>query len=123
MTTQATPTTMARPVARIQRIAAAVDDRLGGRDAAVLLHHLASAIGAEAMLIAIENDITMLLPNADWNRVRRDTLRMLGNVREELVPDARVVAGRDTSVVRGARTDRRSRASAAAGARIKPPRR
>ena len=101
MGTQTRRSPTAPTAIRIQRIAAAVDDRPEGRDAAVLLHHLASALGAEAMLIAIEHDIAMLLPLAAWSGIRRDTIRMLGRVREDLAPDARTVAGRHTSVVRG----------------------
>ncbi|HEX5192032.1 MAG TPA: universal stress protein [Solirubrobacteraceae bacterium] len=101
MSTQTHRSTTTRPSIRIQRIAAAVDDRPEGRDAAVLMHRLASALGAEGMLIAIEHDITMLLPLADWDAIRRDTKRMLGRIREDLAPDARTVAGRDTSIVRG----------------------
>jgi len=67
----------------------------------VLCHHLASVSGAEAMLIAIKTDITMLFPYADWNEIRRGTMPMLGRIREKLVPDARIVAGRDTSILRG----------------------
>ncbi|HEX5193195.1 MAG TPA: universal stress protein [Solirubrobacteraceae bacterium] len=97
--TQRSPSTQSAP--RIQRIAAAVDDRLEGRDAAVLVRELAAATGAEPMLIAIEHDIAMLLPLADWDAIRRDTMRMLHRLRDELVPGARTAAGRDTSIVRG----------------------
>jgi hypothetical protein len=95
------PSTSAPPAARVERIAAAIDDRLAGRDAAVLSHHLAAVTGAEAMLIAIEHDNTLLPAHADSDAIRRDTMRMLGRIREELVPDARIVAGRDASVLRG----------------------
>jgi nucleotide-binding universal stress UspA family protein len=101
MSTQTQPATTTGHVTRIQRIAAAIDDRPEGRDAAVLMRALASATRAEPMMIAIENDITMLLPNADWKGIRRDTMRMLGRTRDELAPGARTVAGRDTSIVRG----------------------
>ena len=101
MKTQTHPSTTARPAAHFQRIAAAVDDRSEGRDAAVLMHELASGTGAEAMLIAIKNDITMRLPFADWDAIRKDTMQMLRRSRDELAPGARTVAGRDASIVRG----------------------
>lgn len=112
--------TSAPPADRVGRIVAAVDDRLAGRDAAVLLHHLAAVTGAEAMLIAIEHDNAPLPDDADSNAIRQDTMRMLGRIREELVPEARIVAGRDPSVVRGLeQTD--PGGPPVAGARVKPP--
>ena len=101
MSTQTQPATTTGHATRIQRIAAAIDGRPEGRDAATLMQALASATGAEPMLVAVENDITMLLPNADWKGIRQDTMRMLRRTRDELAPEARTVAGRDTSIVRG----------------------
>lgn len=101
MSTQTQPARTARSAVAIQRIAAAVDDRPEGRDAATLMHHLAAAAGAEAMLIAVEHDISILMPMADWKGLRRDTMRMLAGLRDELAPGAGTVAYRDTSIVRG----------------------
>ncbi len=90
-----------RPIDQHRRIAAAVDDRPQGRDAAVLMQTLSAAADADRLLIAVEPDLTMMLPYADWSNVHRQTKAMLARVRDELAPGARIEADRDVSIARG----------------------
>ena len=101
MATQTQPRTTSRAIDQIKRIAAAIDDRQEGRDAAVLMQALSVATDSDPMLIAVEPDLSLMLPYADWSGVRRDTKALLGRVRDDFVPNARIEAERDVSVARG----------------------
>jgi hypothetical protein len=88
-----------RPLNQLQRIA--VDDRQQGRDAAVLMQTLSVATDADQLLIAVEPDLSMMLPYADWSNVHRQTKAMLARVPDDLGPGARIEADRDVSIARG----------------------
>lgn len=101
MTTQSGARTTSHAIAPIQRIAAAIDDRQQGRDAAVLMRSLSAATDCDPMLIAVEPDLSLMLPYADWSDARDGTKAMLARVRDDLAPDARIEVDRDVSVARG----------------------
>ena len=101
MTSETELRTAADAIGQIQRIAAAVDDRQQGRDAAALMQAISAAIDAEPMLIAIEPDLSLMLPYADWSGARRQTKAMLTRVRDDLAPAARITADCDISTSRG----------------------
>jgi hypothetical protein len=86
MTTQTEPRTTVDAIGQLQRIAAAVDGRPEGRDAAVLMRAVSVAADADPMLIAVEPDLSLMLPYADWSHGHRQTKAMLARVRDELVP-------------------------------------
>ncbi len=85
----------------IARIAAAVDPRPEGRDAAMLGATLAEATGAELALLTIEPDLPLVIPGFDWQRVRGQTIAMLGQTQESIAPDARTIIDTDLSIPRG----------------------
>jgi nucleotide-binding universal stress UspA family protein len=93
----------ATALARIDRIAAAVDPYPEGDDAAVLGTAIARATGADLLLVAIEPDLPLVIPGVSWRRMRRETETMLGRTRESFAPDARRAIDTDLSIARGIR--------------------
>jgi nucleotide-binding universal stress UspA family protein len=87
-----------RPVGHI---AAAVDGYSGGRDASALAAAFARATGADLMLVTVQSEPVVVLPQGmDWKSVRKHVRAMLAAVRDEFAPDARVKVRTDLSVAR-----------------------
>lgn len=85
----------------ISRIAAGVDGFAEGRDAAALGQLLASATGADLMLVAVhEASLLPTPPSLDYRSLRRDAQRALREVRDSLAPDAHTATATDESVAR-----------------------
>lgn len=85
----------------ISRIAAGVDGFPEGRDAAALGQLLASATGAELMLVAIHPaPLVPTPPELGYTSLRRESQRTLREVRDSLAPGARTVTATDLSVPR-----------------------
>jgi nucleotide-binding universal stress UspA family protein len=94
-------TTGAASGVSIARVAAAVDSRPEGRDAAKLGATLAEATGADLVLLTIEPDLPLVIPGFDWQRVRRETVAMLSETENSVAPGARTVIDTDLSIPRG----------------------
>lgn len=62
----------------LERIAAAVDSRPEGDDAAVLATAISRAVNGDLILASIEPELPLVMPGADWRRMRRETNAMLG---------------------------------------------
>jgi nucleotide-binding universal stress UspA family protein len=85
----------------VARIAAGVDGFPEGRDAATLGRLLAEATGAELMLVAVHS--APLLPQApelSYAMLRKESQRLLREVRDSFAPGARTVTATDHSVAR-----------------------
>ena len=85
----------------IRRVAAAVDPHPEGRDAVALGTALATAAGAEMVLLAIDPDLLLVVPGVDSRGMRRETEGLLGQTRDALAPGARTKVAADFSVSRG----------------------
>lgn len=83
------------------RVAAAVDSHPEGHDAAVLAATIARATGADLLLVAIEPDLRLVVPGADWKRRRCETESMLTATRDSFAKGARLMVDSDRSVPRG----------------------
>jgi len=101
MTTETATEREPAPLPQIDRIAAAVDCYPEGDDAAVLATAIARATGADLLLVTIEPELELMLPGANWRRMRRETERMLARTRASFAPDARFSIDRDLSAARG----------------------
>lgn len=101
MSTQTQLQTVDDPATQITRVAAAVDDRPEGRDAAVLATSITAAGCGDCVLIAIEPDLSLIVPYAHNPGVRRETERMLAHVRADAAPGAFLAVDCDYSVARG----------------------
>lgn len=88
-------------LAAMHRIAVAVDASPEGRDAIVLAQALAEAADADVLLLAIEPDMSFVLPYADWAPMRKETHVRLAELRDELASDALIAIDRDRSTARG----------------------
>ncbi|MDQ6732041.1 MAG: universal stress protein [Actinomycetota bacterium] len=91
----------ARRPRRLRRIAAAVDARPGGQDAAALGAALAGAGGAELVLASVEPDLLRVLPGCDATLMHRETLAMLSETQRRSAASARTWADHDRSVAHG----------------------
>jgi nucleotide-binding universal stress UspA family protein len=90
--------------ARIAHIAAGVSARPEGRDAAVLGAALARATGADLMLIAVIADPIVLPPiGISWKQLRKEAQTGLADIRDSVMPGARVAVRTDLSVARALR--------------------
>lgn len=94
------PTQPITPI-RLERIAAAVDSRAEGDDAAVLATAISRAVDGDLILVSIEPELPLMLPGADSRRMRRETEAMLGRTRETFAPAARRAVDSDLSPARG----------------------
>jgi nucleotide-binding universal stress UspA family protein len=108
MTTKLTtyPTEPITPV-RLERIAAAVDSHPEGDDAAVLAAAITRAVDGDLVLASIEPALPialpLVIPGADWARMRCETKAMLGRTREAYAATARFAIDSDLSAARGLR--------------------
>lgn len=89
--------------AQIERIAAAVNGRPEGDDAAVLAAAISGAVGGDLMLISIEPELPLVIPGANWRRMRQETKTMLANTRDAFAPGARSGIDSDLFDARGIR--------------------
>ncbi len=89
------------PKAQIAHVAAAVDSLPEGNDAAVLATAITRAVGGDLVLVAIEPELPLVVPGADWRRMRRETAAMLAGTRDTFAPGARSAIDRDLSSARG----------------------
>jgi nucleotide-binding universal stress UspA family protein len=85
----------------IRRVAVALGPGPEGRDATMLGAVLARGAGAETVLLAVEPDLLLVLPDLEYKRVRRETEDMLARTRESMAPSARIKVTSDFSVARG----------------------
>ena len=106
MITSPPPTTQRRQARRrrspaIARIAAGIDGFAEGQDAATLGRLLAEATGAELMLVAVHT-VPLLPPPPELNAasLRKESQRILREVRDSFAPGARTVTATDHSVAR-----------------------
>lgn len=104
MTTRLTrqPSEPVTPV-RFERIAAAIDSHPEGDDAAVLASAICRAVKGDVILASVEPELALVIPGADWRRMRRETTAMLGRTREAFAPTARPAVDSDLSAARGLR--------------------
>ncbi len=79
----------------------AVDPFPEGNDAAVLAAAIADATGGDLLLVAIEPELPLVIPGADWRRMRHETMTMLNRTRDTFAPRARAAVDTDLSVSRG----------------------
>jgi nucleotide-binding universal stress UspA family protein len=85
----------------ITRIAVGVDGCDEGRDAAALGAAIADVTGAELMLVSVHPDPMVPVPKEmESKALRKESERMLMDVRCSHAPGARVVAERDLSIAR-----------------------
>ena len=85
-------------------IAAAVDGRPEGRDAAALGAAIARAAGAELMLVAVHPSPPVVVPRQmGWTALHEQAGALLQGLRDELAPDARMAIETDLYVTRGLR--------------------
>jgi nucleotide-binding universal stress UspA family protein len=89
------------PKAQIAHVAAAVDSLPEGNDAAVLATAITRAVGGDLVLVAIEPELPLVVPGADWRRMRRETEAMLARTRDSFAPGARSAIDSDLSSARG----------------------
>ncbi|HTU98013.1 MAG TPA: universal stress protein [Solirubrobacteraceae bacterium] len=87
--------------AQIERIAAAVNGRPEGDDAAVLGAAITDAVGGDLMLISVEPELPLMLPGASRRRMREETKTMLASTRDSFAPGARSGVDSDLSDARG----------------------
>lgn len=104
MTTKLTsqPAEPVTPV-RFEHVAAAVDSHPEGDDAAVLAAAITRAVDGDLVLASIEPELELVMPGADWRRMRRETKAMLGRTRDAFAPTARSCIASDLSTARGLR--------------------
>jgi len=86
---------------KIARIAVAVDGYPAGRDAAALGAALACSTGAEPVLVTIVSDPSAAPRWVGWEGARDLAEATLEQVRDALIPQARLLVESDTSVARG----------------------
>jgi nucleotide-binding universal stress UspA family protein len=86
----------------VHRIAVGIDGYPEGRDAAALAAGLARGTGADVLLVAILGD-PLVVPTAGpgWTALHHQAETTLVEVRDTLVPNARIVIETDVSVARG----------------------
>ena len=90
--------------ARLARIAVGVNERPEGRDAAVLGAALARPTGAEVMLVAVIADPLVVPPvGVGWKDVRKQAHAALADLRDAVMPEARIAVRTDVSVPRALR--------------------
>jgi nucleotide-binding universal stress UspA family protein len=95
---------MARP-AKIAHIAVGVSAFAEGQDAAALGAALAHATGADLMLIAVLSNPLILPPTGiSWKSLRQQADSALAQIRDHVMPDARVTVRTDISVARALRS-------------------
>ena len=83
------------------RIAVGIDGHPEGWDAAVLASMIASASGAEVMLVAIHPDPMVVLPaELGWSGMRKEAQRVLRETRDAIAPGARILVETDWSIPR-----------------------
>lgn len=88
----------------LQRIAAGVATDAESHDGVVLAAAIARATQApDLMLVAIEPELPLVVPGADWRRMRRETKALLERTRDAFAPQARFAIDTDLSVARGLR--------------------
>ena len=89
---------------RITRIAVGVSAQPEGRDAAALGAALASATGADLLLVTVISDPVVLPPiGVSWKALRKQAQAGLGQIRDAAMPDARTAVRTDLSVARALR--------------------
>ena len=103
MTLSATHPARPSAPAGLAHFAAAVSPYPEARDGVVLGSALTRAAGGDLMLIAIEPDLPLVVPGADWRQMRRETRSLLERTQSELAPEARAVIDSDLSIARGLR--------------------
>ncbi len=87
--------------AKVSRIAVGVDGYPEGSDAAALGAGLARATGADVVLVAVLSDPLVLPPaGLGWKDLHKQAEKTLAEIRDTLVPDARVVIETDVAVAR-----------------------
>lgn len=59
------------------------------------------AVGGDLVLVAIEPELPLVVPGADWHRMRRETTAMLARTRDSFAPGARSAIESDLSSARG----------------------
>lgn len=83
------------------RLAVGVNGHPEGRDAAALAATLASATGADVMLVAVvSNPLVIPLGGMSWRSLHKQAHATLAETRDALVPHARMVIETDVSVAR-----------------------
>jgi nucleotide-binding universal stress UspA family protein len=93
-----------RDAARTAPIAVGVSARPEARDAVALGAALARATGADLMLIAVIADPIVLPPvGVSWKRLRKEAQAGLADIRDAVMPSARVAVRTDLSVARALR--------------------
>jgi nucleotide-binding universal stress UspA family protein len=89
------------PPAQIAHVAAAVDALPEGNDAAVLATAITRAVDGDLVLLAIEPQLPLVVPGADWRLMRRETTAMLARTRDTFAPGARSAIESDLAPARG----------------------
>jgi nucleotide-binding universal stress UspA family protein len=97
------PQPTARPT-KVAHIAVGVSAYPEGHDAAALGAALARATGADLMLVGVLSDPLVMPPAMSWRSLRRQAEAGLAELRDEVMPDARVVVRTDVSVARALRS-------------------
>jgi hypothetical protein len=88
-------------MARLTHIAAAIDSLPACNDAAVLAIAITRAMGGDLLLVSIEPELPLVVPGADWRRMRRAITAMLTKTRDSFAPGAREAVDSDLSSARG----------------------
>jgi len=92
------------PTASLANIAVGVSARPEGRDAAVLGAALARATGADLILVAVIADPIVLPPvGMSWKTLRKEAHAGLAELRDAVMPDARIAVRTDLSLARALR--------------------
>jgi nucleotide-binding universal stress UspA family protein len=93
-----------RDSASVSHVAVGVSPRPEGRDAAVLGAALARATGGDLMLIAVIADPIVLPPiGGSWKNLRKQAHSGLADIRDAVMPSARIEVRTDLSVARALR--------------------
>jgi hypothetical protein len=78
-----------------------VDSLPEGDDAAVLATAISRAVDSDLILASIEPELPVIMPGADWRRMRRETEAILVRTRETFAPATRRAIDSDLSAARG----------------------
>ncbi|MGA9856400.1 MAG: universal stress protein [Solirubrobacteraceae bacterium] len=87
----------------VKRIAAGISLGPEGDDAARLASALTTATSGDLLLVVVEPDLPLVIPGADWRKMRRETEALLSRTKASFAPGARVAIDTDLSIPRGLR--------------------
>lgn len=95
------PALTSSTISPVRRLAVAVDDQEGGRDAFALARVLAGSPEADLIAMTVMPDFSLIAPWAGPDPMRHDIERRMRQLRDEWHPHARIAIERDRSVARG----------------------